>query len=147
MSPPDASLRTSRVLSAPPHEVFEAFEQAESLARWWGPAGFTNDFETFDFRPGGDWIFMMNAPNGASFLNRCVFREIERNVRIVLEHVVTPWFRLTVALIPQEEGRTRLDWVQEFESPELAVRMSSLAKTGNEQVLDRLEEVLAASRS
>jgi uncharacterized protein YndB with AHSA1/START domain len=34
MDNPDGSLRTSRVLSAPPHEVFEAFQQAESLARW-----------------------------------------------------------------------------------------------------------------
>lgn len=147
MDNPDASLRTTRVLSAPPHEVFEAFEQAESLARWWGPAGFTNSFETFEFQPGGDWVFTMHAPNGASFLNRCVFREIERDVRIVLEHVVTPWFRLTVTLVPQEAGRTRLDWVQEFESPEVAARMSSLAKTANEQVLDRLEEVLAAGES
>ena len=25
------------------------------IARWWGPAGFTNTIHTFDFRPGGEW--------------------------------------------------------------------------------------------
>ena len=143
----DASVCTSRLFSASPGKVISAFEEAELLARWWGPAGFTNTFETFEFQPGGNWVFIMHAPNGASFANRSVFREIERDTRIVLEHVVTPWFRLSVTLTPQGEDRTLLNWHQEFESPDMAARMRRLSKTANEQVLDRLEEVLAGRKA
>ncbi len=139
-----AALSTERVLSATPVQVFAAFEKAELLTQWWGPKGFRNTFEVFEFQPGGRWNFVMHAPNGADFVNESFFREIEPNSRIVIEHVVQPWFCLTVTLTPQEDGqRTLLNWVQEFESPAFAERMRALSGTANEQVLDRLETVLA----
>lgn len=137
---PDAALRTERVLAAGPRAVFAAFQQPDRLARWWGPAGFTNTFERFEFEPGGRWVFGMHAPNGASYPNESVFREITPE-RIVIEHVVKPWYRLTVTLTPQDGG-THLAWVQEFESPEFAARMRSLSEPANEQNLDRLEALL-----
>src|SRR5687767_8169845 len=50
-STPEASFTTSRVLPFPPEVVFEAFARADLLARWWGPAGFSNTFEVFEFAP------------------------------------------------------------------------------------------------
>lgn len=144
IDPQDAVLRTHRVLSARPREVFAAFEDPAKLAIWWGPAGFANTFSIFEFTPGGDWIFTMHAPNGSDYANESIFREIEPDRRIVLDHVVKPWFRLAVTLTDEGE-RTRLDWEQEFESPEVAGKMRSLATNGNEQVLDRLEAVLAGN--
>jgi uncharacterized protein YndB with AHSA1/START domain len=137
----DAAVRTERVLAATPREVFAAFEDADRLAEWWGPSGFTNTFEQFEFKPGGRWVFEMHGPNGAKFPNESVFLEIERDAKIVIEHVVTPWFRLTVTLTDRGGG-THLAWVQEFESPEFAARMRPLSETANEQVLDKLEAVL-----
>jgi uncharacterized protein YndB with AHSA1/START domain len=142
MSSPSAVLSTERVLSASPQRVFAAFEQADQLARWWGPAGFTNTFERFEFKPGGQWVFLMHAPNGASYPNESFFREIEPDRRVVIEHVVTPWFRLTVTLSPRGD-QTHLAWDQEFESPEMADKFRPLSETANEQVLDRLESLLA----
>ena len=133
---------TARLLNASARKIFAAFENAERLAKWWGPAGFTNTFSTFEFQEGGNWIFAMHAPNGSDFPNESIFREIEPDRRIVVEHVVKPWYRLTVTLTP-EDGKTRLDWHQEFESPEFAAKMRLLSTTANEQVLDRLEAVLA----
>jgi uncharacterized protein YndB with AHSA1/START domain len=140
----DSTLRTSRLLPATPDQVFAAFENPDKLAIWWGPAGFTNTFATFEFVPGGNWIFTMHAPNGADFANESVFREIVRDSRIVLEHTVTPWFRLTVNLTPEGRG-TLLTWDQQFESPEMADRMRPLAATANEQVLDRLQALLTGN--
>ncbi len=135
------ALATERLLAATPRQVFAAFSQPDRLARWWGPKGFTNTFSHFDFTPGGRWIFVMHAPDGASFPNESVFREITPDARIVIEHVVTPWFRLAVTLVPQD-GRTRLIWVQEFESAEFAARMRAFVMNANEQNLDRLESLL-----
>jgi uncharacterized protein YndB with AHSA1/START domain len=88
----------------------------------------------------------MHGPNGASYPNESVFREIEPDTRIVIEHVVQPWFRLTLTLTPRGDG-THLSWVQKFESPEFAAKMRSLCEPANEQNLDRLESVLASESS
>lgn len=139
---PDAALSTERLLSASPREVFAAFEQPDRLARWWGPSGFTNTFEHFELKPGGRWVFVMHGPNGADYANESVFRKVEPDTRIVIEHVVKPWYRLTVTLTPRGD-KTHLSWVQEFESPEVAAKMRPIAGTANEQNLDRLESLLA----
>ena len=138
----NAAVRTERVLPADPRRVFTAFEQPGQLARWWGPKGFTNTFELFDFKPGGRWVFVMHGPNGVSYPNESVFREIQPDAKIVIEHVVKPWYMLTVTLT-ERDGQTHLEWVQEFEGPEMAARMRPLSETANEQVLDRLQSLLA----
>jgi uncharacterized protein YndB with AHSA1/START domain len=140
---PDAAASTERVFPASPREIFAAFEQPDRLARWWGPEGFRNTFEQFDFRPGGRWVFVMHGPNGASYANENVFREIEPDARIVIEHVVKPWYRLTVTLSARGDG-THLAWVQEFESPEFAEKMRRISGPANEQNLDRLQALLAS---
>ncbi len=139
---PDAAVRTERMISAGARTIFAAFEQPDRLARWWGPSGFTNTFERFEFTPGGRWVFVMHGPNGARYPNESVFREIQPDARIVIEHVVKPWYRLTVTLTPRGDG-TYLTWVQEFESPEMAARMRPLSESANEQNLDRLQALLA----
>jgi uncharacterized protein YndB with AHSA1/START domain len=139
---PGAAVSTERLLQADTRTIFAAFEQPDRLARWWGPSGFTNTFERFEFTPGGRWVFVMHGPNGASYPNESVFREIEPDSRIVIEHVVKPWYRLTVTLTPDGD-QTRLGWVQEFESPEAAAKMRRLSETANEQNLDRLQSLLA----
>ena len=107
-----------------------------------GPSGFTNTFEQFEFKPGGQWVFVMHGPNGASYANESVFREIRPGAIILVEHFVKPWYRLTVTLTARGD-QTHLSWVQEFESPEVAARMRSLGTTANEQNLDRLQSLLA----
>lgn len=138
----NAAVSTERLLSASPRGVFAAFEQPDLLAQWWGPSGFTNTFQRFEFSPGGRWVFLMHGPNGASYPNESVFREIEPDARIVIEHVVKPWYRLTVTLTPDGD-QTHLAWVQEFESPEAAAKMRRISEPANEQNLDRLQSLLA----
>lgn len=132
---------TQRVISASSRQIFAAFEQAEKLAAWWGPSGFTNTFEQFDFKPGGRWVFVMHGPNGIDYPNENVFREIEPDTKIVIEHIVEPLFKLTVVLTPRGE-QTHLSWVQVFESAEFAAKVRAIIEPANEQNLDRLEAVL-----
>src|SRR4051794_3715346 len=102
--PNDATFRTHRVIPHPPARVFEAFSRPELLARWWGPSGFTNTFEVFEFRPGGRWIFVMHGPDGSNYPNENVFVEIEAPSTVVIEHVSAPHFVLTVRLAAQDGG-------------------------------------------
>ena len=78
---PNAAVSTERLFSANPRKVFAAFEQPDRLAQWWGPSGFTNTFEQFEFKPGGRWVFVMHGPNGANYPNESVFREIQPDTR------------------------------------------------------------------
>ena len=135
------TFHTSRVLPHPPEEVFDAFARPELLARWWGPRGFTNTFETFEFEAGGHWKFVMHGPNGSNHPNESVFLGIERPARIVIRHVSPPHFVLTVALAPLESG-TRIDWTQAFDDPRVAAGLRQVVEPANEENLDRLAAVL-----
>jgi uncharacterized protein YndB with AHSA1/START domain len=141
-----SALRTERVLKADPRTVFNAFAQADSLARWWGPAGFTNTFQQFEFKTGGRWVFVMHGPDKRDYPNESLFREIQPDAKIAIEHIVPPWFLLTVTLTPHG-NHTHLRWVQEFESPEMADRLRAICEPSNEQNLDRLESLLAPQNS
>jgi uncharacterized protein YndB with AHSA1/START domain len=141
-----AIVSNERVFSVLPRKIFAAFEQPEQLAQWWGPKDFTNTFEQFEFKPGGRWVFVMHGPNGANYANESVFREIQPDTRIVIEHVVKPRFRLTVTLTARGD-QTHLAWHQEFESPEVAAKMRPLCQPANEQNLDRLQALLASQNS
>jgi uncharacterized protein YndB with AHSA1/START domain len=92
---PNAAVSTKRIFSASPRKVFAAFEQPDQLAQWWRPKDFTNTFEQFEFKPGGRWVFVMHGPNGANYPNESVFREIQPDTKIVIEHVAKPWYKLT----------------------------------------------------
>jgi len=140
-SSPDTVVSTERVFAAPPQRVFAAIENADQMARWWGPADFTNTFKTYEFKPGGKWVFDMHGPNGINYPNESVFREIEPGKRVVIEHVVKPWYLLTVTLTEQGTG-TLLKWNQEFENAAIAAKMRKLSAKANEEVLDKLQAVL-----
>ncbi|QYM78747.1 SRPBCC family protein [Horticoccus luteus] len=138
---------TSREFPAPVENVFAAFSEPARLARWWGPAGFTNTFKICEFKPGGRWSFAMHGPDGRSYPNESVFAEIAAPHRIVVQHVSEPQFRLTITLAPTAVG-TVVNWSQEFASAETARAVEHIVVPANEQNLDRLmAEVLAASPS
>lgn len=136
------TFRTSREISASPDRVFAAISAPERLARWWGPAGFTNTFDVCEFRNGGRWSFVMHGPDGHHYANESVFVEIGIPHKVIVHHVSEPRFHLTIGLSPSPAG-TVVTWIQAFENPEVAGRVAHVVVPANEQNLDRLtEEVL-----
>ncbi|MEA3187235.1 MAG: hypothetical protein QOD99_1065 [Chthoniobacter sp.] len=131
------TFETSREIPATVEQVFAAISDPERLARWWGPAGFTNTFKVCEFRQGGRWSFLMHGPDGHVYPNENVFAEIEPPRKVVVEHVSEPKFRLTIALTPSAKG-TVVSWSQAFESAEVASRLQPIVVPANEQNLDRL---------
>jgi len=136
---------TSREIAATAEKVFAAFSDPERLARWWGPAGFTNTFNICEFKNGGRWSYVMHSPHGGNPANESVFEQIEPLKKIVINHISEPKYRLTVELAASEAG-TVVSWSQEFENSEVARRIEKIVVPANEQNLDRLSaEVLQES--
>lgn len=143
--PPDPSeILSERLIPAPREQVFDAFRDPTRLARWWGPAGFTNTFHEFDLRPGGAWRFTMHAPDGTAHPNAKTFIEVMPPERVVFRHVqVQHGFTMTM-LFAEAAQQTRLTWRMRFESVEEAERVRAFVVQANEQNLDRLEAHLRA---
>ena len=141
------SFKTSRKIAAPPSDVFAAFEDPDRLAVWWGPAGFSNTFKTFEFKPGGNWSYLMHGPDEKDYPNESVIREIEPSSRIVIHHVSLPRYLLTVTLEPTDDGGTVVGWDQEFENPDVARGLKRIVEPANEQNLDRLTAEVSRLKS
>ena len=137
------TFQTSRDIAASPAAVFAAIADPQRLARWWGPDGFRNSFETCDFRPGGAWKFTMHGPDGANYPNESVFHAIEADHKVVIDHVCQPFFRLTVDLEPSASG-TRVGWTQVFEDAAVAAAVAHIVEPSNEQNLTRLAAEVSA---
>ena len=132
-----STFRTQRHFAAPPAAVFAAIRDPQRLARWWGPDGFTNRFEVFEFEPGGRWVFTMVGPDGTAYPNESVFDRIEPDREVVIRHTCAPLFTLTVTLAP-EAGGTQLRWAQALDDPQVAQAVAHIVEPANEQNLDRL---------
>jgi len=80
---PDRQFTITRVFDAPRDLVWKAWTEAERLAQWWGPKGFTMLSCTVDLRPGGLFHYGMRAPNGHEMWGRFIYREIAAPERLV----------------------------------------------------------------
>lgn len=126
-----------RLIAARSPEVFAAMSDAARVARWWGPAGFTNTIEQFDFRPGGKWLLTMHGPDGKDYPNESRFIRIVADQLVEIEHLNGHHFFLTLELVPVQGG-TELRWLQTFETVEHYGQIAQFVATANEQNLDRL---------
>lgn len=137
------TFRSSRQFAATPDAVFAAMADAGRIARWWGPAGFSNRIAEFDFRPGGRWVFDMIGPDGTVYANQAEFVRIEAGRQLLLRHVSAPHFQLGITLQPAAGG-TLLQWEQTFDDEAVAAALQPVVEPANEQNLDRLAAELAA---
>ena len=125
-----------------PSVIYAAFRTPDLLAAWWGPEGFTNTFEVFEFEAGGRWRFVMHGPDGKDYPNQSVFHALEPGRKVVIRHDCAPFFTLTV-LLDRVAGGTRVDWEQVFDDAATAQAVKHVVVPANEQNLDRLARVLA----
>jgi len=148
------SIIGTRVFDAPRDLVFAAFTDPKHLAQWWGPIGFTTTTSAFDFRPGGEWRFVMHGPDGRDYQNRVTYDEIVPPKRIAYHHgggddVEPVQFNTTVSFEDIGNGQTRLTWHGRFPSAEERARVIKEygADKGLVQTMARLAEFVAAMAS
>ena len=137
----DGVCETRRQLPFSRSVILDAFAQADRLALWWGPDGFSNEFETFEFKPQGRWTFVMVGPDGQRYANESVFLATGPE-QVVVQHVCAPLFTLTVTMT-EAEGHTDVHWHQAFDDPAVATAIWHIIEPANEQNLNRLQKVLS----
>ena len=72
----DKTLSLKRTLNAPLKLVWEAWTQAEHVAKWWGPKGMNVIVEEHNFTVVGSWKYTMEMPNGNLFVTEGTYSEI-----------------------------------------------------------------------
>lgn len=137
---------TQRTLSASAEQLFNAFRDPALLAQWWGPKGFTNTFDRFEFTPGGRWSFVMHGPDGKDYPNESRFGRIVPNRVVEIEHLSGHHFVLTLELRETGAG-TRVSWQQTFDTAEHYGRLASFVAVANEQNLERLAAEVHRARN
>jgi len=140
---PDRTIVSERSLPFAPAEVYAAFADPRQLARWWGPAGFTNEVREFDLRRGGRWRIVMRAAAGMEYPNESEFLEVNPPSRIVFVHL-GPMHRywMTMTFAPEGTG-THLTWHMQFETADEVARIGSFIAKANQENFDRLGAVLS----
>jgi uncharacterized protein YndB with AHSA1/START domain len=79
----DNELLIVRSFDAPPSLVFALWSDPAHFKRWMGPKGFTCLEAAIDFRVGGTYRAMIESPGGGKNWFGGIFREIERDKRLV----------------------------------------------------------------
>jgi uncharacterized protein YndB with AHSA1/START domain len=139
----------SRLFDAPRDLVFEAWTSVEHLSNWFGPNGWTTPTESFDFRPGGHWKFVMDGPDDMHFPNYIEFQEIDRPSRITYRHGSGSEAAVedmqTVITFEDRDGKTLLTMTAVFatkEARDLVVEKFG-AIEGGKQTLEKLAAYVA----
>ena len=139
----DREIVISRIISAPRELVFEAFTEIRHLSRWWGPEGFTTTTRAFEFRAGGEWLFVMHGPDGTDYQEWITWTEIIPPQRIALLHGESRGdpnaFESVITFTPDGAG-TRIEMRMVFPTRELRDEVVEKyhAIEGGRQTLNKL---------
>ena len=139
----DREIVVSRIIDAPRELVFEAFTEVRHLSRWWGPEGFTTTTQSFEFRVGGEWIFVMHGPDGTDYPNWIAWTEITPPKRIALLHGAVrddPNAFVSVLTFESDGASTRIEMRTVFPTKEMRDQAVETyhAIEGGQQTLNHL---------
>lgn len=139
-------IRITRVYDAPVSVVWDAWTVIEQVEKWWGPRGFTLTTHSKDLRAGGTWRYTMHGPDGTDYPNVTTYYVVEPQKKLVYDHGGSddrpPLFRVTVTFA-ESNGKTTMEMISAFASPEVAVEMGKFIKqAGGTATWDRLAEHL-----
>jgi uncharacterized protein YndB with AHSA1/START domain len=144
-------LRLSRTFDAPRAVVFQAWTDPQQVARWWGPAGWSNPVCEIDARPGGRIHIVMRGPEpwGDSPMDG-QFRELVAPERLVFTTTAIPDVNgnpqletLNTVTFAEHDGKTTISVhiVVLRSTPEAAPALAGMEE-GWKQQLERLAAAL-----
>lgn len=135
---------TTRMVNAPQATVFKAWTDPVHLQNWWGPAGFTTIIDQYDLRPGGKWLFAIQAADKTNYPNECTFVLINPPAQLVWNHEGAPHeFQVEALFEPFAADETRVVFKMKFSYPEECRKLRTIITEKNEENMDKLEAELA----
>lgn len=140
---PDTEIITVRIFNYSRKQVYEAWTNPELLKAWWGPKGFTNTFNIFEFKEGGKWSFIMHGPDKGNYPNECTFTIIREPELIVWDRQSKPLFQVEVRLEELASNETRVTFKQKFQTVEECEKIRKFTVGKNDENFDKLEVVLS----
>ncbi|HEY1061507.1 MAG TPA: SRPBCC family protein [Daejeonella sp.] len=144
---PDCEIVSTRIFNFSRELVFRAWSEPEHLKNWWGPAGFTNTFNEFDFRVGGKWSFIMHGPEKGNYPNECEFIKIEKPSIIAWKRYSQPHFQVVALFEELSDDQTKVIFKMLFNSPEECGKLKPFVVDKNEENFDKLEVELKKMNS
>ncbi len=139
MSKPTHDIISTRAVNFPIKLVFKAFSHPNHLKNWWGPTGFTNTFNEFDFKEGGFWRFVMHGPDKGNYVNECEFIKIEEPLLIAWKRHSKPLFQVVFLFEEVTENKTNIIFKMLFETAEECNKLKPYVVDKNEENFDKLE--------
>ena len=136
---PDSEIVSSRIFNVKRELLFRAWSEPNHLKNWWGPAGFTNTFNEFDFRVGGKWVFIMHGPEKGNYANECEFIKIEPPSLIAWKRYSKPLFQVLATFEEIAKHQTKLVFKMLFATAEECGKVKPFAIKLNEENFDKLE--------
>jgi uncharacterized protein YndB with AHSA1/START domain len=74
--------------------VWDAWNDPDMIAKWWGPAGFHSTVRELDVRKGGRFEVIMHGPDGTDYPNVYVFDRVEELKQLVYTNLGSEQFGL-----------------------------------------------------
>ena len=144
--PNERTVTITRVFDVPRDLVFKAWTDAERIAQWWAPKGFTIPACEADPRPGGIFRLCMRWAERGDYWMRGTYREVVAPERIVIVGVAydaqdTARLEAIINLALAElGGRTAMTVTTTARgSGEIAASMLEGMEQGWNQTIDHLE--------
>ena len=136
---PEFEIVSSRIFEVNKALLFSAFSNMDVLKKWWGPEGFTNTFNEFDFREGGRWRFIMHGPENGNYQNEVEFVKIKVPDLIAWKRISKPLFNVVFTFSELGERQTELIFRMVFDNENECNKIKKFAVEKNEENFDRLE--------
>ncbi len=142
----DYTLITTVELDATPEQLWAAWNNAEKVAKWWGPAGFTSTVEELNVQPGGAMRVVMRGPDGTVFPNVYVYDEVHQPDHLVYTNIGSKEFGLepfqSVVDFVEHDGKTtatlKMRFANQAEKDKHVIQFH--AEDGSRELLERLSE-------
>lgn len=146
------TLITTREMDAQLSRVWDAWNDPDLIAKWWGPAGFHSTVKELDVREGGRFEVIMHGPDGTDYPNVYVFDRVEELKQLVYTNLGSEQFGLapfqSVVDLEAVGNKTRVVLKARFASAEDKRKHVEEfnAIEGSRQLLERLEEQAKRTR-
>jgi len=142
--PSPTTLVFTRRLQAPRELVWKAHTEADRLARWWGPLGFTITTHEIEVKPGGVWRLTMHGPDGVNYPNRIIYREVIEPSVLDYDHgdFERTLFHVRTEFISEGPNTTRLATTITFPTEKERDATALYAVDGHRSTMGRLAAFL-----